>query len=433
MARVRGGNTGIAAALVFFVCAFVISLLVAIILYTKIETHKTAEESAKDEVAKYVKNGGEAAAAGEFMADGKSAVGGLLARLQEQQDLIALKDREIGQLNAQITRKDSAFNNEATIKEQVETQLAAERAQFATVMKQRQDQVNALITEKDGLVKQIGDLQSKVNTDIGNADASARDRIAELTTQVGELENKIREQDDAMKTLSIAMEVLRQQLPKLPDPNSTLPDGQVASVFDNGRDLFINLGRSDGLVIGMTFEIFDPLPVIRLSNQGEARGKATIEVYSLDSTTATCRVVRMDRGEQIDPGDPIVNISYDPKMDIAIFAFGYFDIERDGGSNDIERIRGLVSKNGGRVAELKANEDGIPVLTPDLDYVVLGAEPILPDKPGADDFDPEKIAEYQARQAELEAYFRIVDDAKLMRIPVLSMNRFLELSGYYTR
>ena len=79
------------------------------------------------------------------------------------------------------------------------------------------------------------------------------------------------------------------------------------------------------------------------------------------------------------------------------------------------------------------DEAGIPILTPDINYIVLGEKPILPDKPGPDEFDPVKIAEYQALLAAYEAYFRIVDDAKIMRIPVLNQERFLDLTGYYER
>lgn len=433
MARARG-STGSAVAIVFLGCAFVISLLVAIILYTKIETHKKGEEDAKAEMARYVAPA-ETGPAGEYMdaSDGTTAYAGMAEKIAESQKLLTEKDREIARLTAANSKMQSDYETLDTIKKQGEANLASASTQHESMMKQRQDQVNALITEKDGLVAQISDLQKQVNDAIQNADKAARDRIAELTQQVGELEGTIRDQEAVIESLGIALAEVRSKLPQLPEPNTTLPDGRVTSVFGSGRDLFINLGRNHGLVIGMTFEIFDPLPVIRLNRAGEPRGKATVEIYSLDAEAATCRVVRMDRGEQIDPGDPIVNIAYDPDMEIKMYAFGEFDIEYDRGPNDIERIRNLITKNGAEIPELKVGEDGIPLLTPDLSYLVLGAEPVLPEKPGADEFDPEVIAAYQQKQAEVEAYYSLVDNAKLLRIPVLSQERFLELVGYYVR
>ncbi|MFN3168371.1 MAG: hypothetical protein ACE37H_15035 [Phycisphaeraceae bacterium] len=439
MARVRSGNTGYAVALVIFGCAFVISLLVAIILYTKIETHKNAEDAAKNELAKYVAPG-ETGPAGEYIGDGQTAYAGMQAKIDELSKALNGVPGEKGAVQkledaqAEITKKDKGYNLLDAELQEAKATLKSERTQFATMRAQMMDKVNAEIAEKQALQAQVADLQTKVTQAIGDADAAARDRIAELTQQVGELENTIRDREAVIDQQLIAIRELRDQLPTLPEPNTTLPDGRVASTFNSGRDLFINLGRRDGIVMGMTFEVFDPDPVIRLSAQGEARGKATIEVYGLEADTATCRVVRMDRGEQIDPEDPIVNISYDPNMTIRMFAFGDFDIEGDGGGNDIERINALIRKNGGEIPELTLGDDGIPVLTPDLDYVILGEKPVLgspPDQSG--DFNPEAIAAYQAKKAQVDAYFSISEAAKQMRIPVLNQNRFLELSGYYER
>ena len=438
MARVRSGNTGFAVALVIMGCGFMITLLVAIFLYTKIEAAKNAETTAQKKLAEFVSSAEEVEAA-NYKADGQTAYAGMAAKIAELNTRLngdgtqvgALQ--EISDLNAQIAKKDERFTSVSKEKDVLGNQTQAKSEAYLVAVADIDKKLKAEIAEKEDLQAKVSDLQAKVTAAIGDADAAARDRIAELTQQVGELENQIRDLDGVIDQQMSVVAELRRRLPKLPEPNTTLPDGRVASTIGNGRDLFIDLGRRHGVVMGMTFEVFDPDPVIRLNAQGEPRGKATIEVYGLDNDTATCRVVRIDRGDQIDPGDPFVNIAFDPNMTIRMYAFGEFDIEGDGGTSDLERIRGLIVKNGAQTPELTLDDEGIPVLSPDLDYVVLGEKPVLGSPPSEDDFDPEAIAAYQAKKAEVDAYFSISEAAKALRIPVLNQNRFLELIGYYQR
>lgn len=432
MARVRGGNTGFAVALVIFGCGFVISLLVAIIFYTKIEEAKVNEQTAKDDLKVFI-SGGETTLANDF----KSGEGTVFFNMKDQIDVLrgdlSEANDKITKLNADIKRKDDGARVLDGNAKQLQAQLDAERKSAATTMEERKQSLDQALREKAQLSSQIAELQTKLNKYFEDADAATRDRIAELTEQAKSLETeKFAAVNDAESWKGKYEAVLR-DLPKSPAQNTTTPDAEVASVFGQGNDLFITLGRKDGLVMGMNFEVYDPLPVIKLDVTGAARGKATIEVYGLKEDSATCRVVRRDRNININPGDPVVNLGYDPNMTIRMYAFGNFDIENDGGTNDIGRIEALIKESGAELISVTKTDAGIPVLTPDINYIILGAKPELPEKPAADEFDPVKIAEYQAQLAANEAYFRIVDEAKILRIPVLNQNRFLDLIGYYVR
>ena len=432
MARVRGGNTGFAVALVIFGCGFVIALLVAIIFYTKIETHKVNEEAAKDALADFISNA-ETAQANDFKSTDATVFGNMLIQIRNLETDIREANDQIAKLNRNIGNMEDQYNTLAGQKTTIDAALVAERKQYTEAMEERKASIDKAIQEKAVLQGQIADLQQKVTVAIENADAAARERIAELSEAKKNLEANVFDAKALAQEWEGKYNRLFASLPKPPAPNTTNPDGEVASIFGGGNDLFISLGRRNGLVLGMTFEVFDPQPVIRLNTSGEARGKATIEVYGLKDDSATCRVVRRSRGAAINPGDPIVNIAYDPNMTISMYAFGSFDIEADGGTNDIGRINALITESGAELAEVTKDDSGIPILTPDLNYVILGAKPELPDKPSPDEFDPVIIAEYQAQLAANEAYFRIVDEAKLLRIPVLSQDRFLDLIGYYER
>ncbi|MBX2852020.1 MAG: hypothetical protein KTR15_09780 [Phycisphaeraceae bacterium] len=432
MARVRGGNTGFAVALVIFGCGFVISLLVAIIFYTKIEEHKAAQIAAEETLADFITSN-ETVQANDFKSNNATVFTNMLvkirdfeAELREANDDVTRLDREKKEMEAQFATLDG-------LKKALEEANKVEAQRYKETMEERKAAVDKALRENATLATQIAEMQTKLNKFAEDADAAARDRIAELTEQLKGFEDaKIAADAEAAKWERLYKQLLA-SLPKPPPVGTTNPDGAVASVFGQGNDLFIDLGRKDGLVMGMTFEVFDPQPVIRLSATDEARGKATVEVYGLQDDAATCRVVRRTRGSSLNPGDPIVNVAYDPNMIIKMFAFGSFDIERDGGTNDIGRIEAIIKESGAELIEVTKTDAGIPVLTPDINYIVLGAKPELPEKPGDEVFDPVVIAEYQAKLAANEAYFRIVDEAKIMRIPVLSQDRFLDLVGYYER
>ena len=432
MARVRGGNTGFAVALVIFGCGFVISLLIAIIFYTKIEEHKASQLAAEDDLKEYI-SGAETTQANDYKSGEATVFGNMLikirdfeADLREANDQITKLKRETGEMEAQYATLDGQ-------RKQVEEKLKAETQIYIETMEERKRSIDDALRKNVALQAQVNEMQAKLTKALEDADAAARERIAELTEQVKEFETQKFELERELITARSERDKAIRALPKPPVPNTTTPDAEVASVFGKGNDLFITLGKRNGLVMGMTFEIFDPQPVIRLSTTGDARGKATIEVYGLTEDAATCRVVRRDRNININPGDPVVNLGYDPNMTIRMFAFGEFDIERDGGTNDVGRIEAIVKDSGAELVEVPRGDDNIPILTPDINYIILGDKPELPDKPSDLDSDPVKIAEYRAKLAANEAYFRIVDEAKILRIPVLNQDRFLDLIGYYER
>ncbi len=432
MAKVRGGNTGFAVALVIFGCGFVIALLVAIIFYTKIEEAKVAELQAQEDLKVFI-TGAETTQANDFKSTDATVFTNMLIKIRDLEADLREANDQIAKLTRETNEMEAQYATLSGQKTAVEEALTIEKRTASETMEERKASIEKALRENVALQAKINEMQDRLTKALEDADAAARDRIAELTEQVKAFETDKfdleRRVADAERFLKIEIE----KRPKPPVPNTTTPDGEVASVFGDGNDLFITLGRKDGLVMGMTFEVFDPLPIIKLAVTGEARGKATIEVYGLDENSATCRVVRRNRSINIAPGDPIVNLGYDPNMTIRMFAFGSFDIENDGGTNDIGRIEALIKESGAELVEVPRTDAGIPILTPDINYIILGGKPELPDKPAADDFDPVKIAEYQAQLAANEAYFRIVDEAKILRIPVLNQNRFLDLIGYYVR
>jgi len=413
----------------------VIATLVAVIFYTKIEEHKAAVQTAEEDLRKYVASD-ETGRANDYIRDGKTAFENMEIRIRTLENELngpTGSIRQIAGLEYNIQEKINAYNVELAAREQAQRDLATEqRAHQATraMMQRELDQRETQIVRQ---TQELATIQSRLDALIADGNTSSEQVLAQLNEQLRDKQTEIAGLQEEIVDLQNAYAQLLPQIPRPLEPNTTTPDGQVASVMENGRDLFISLGRRNGIVLGMEFEIFDPNPIIRLNDVGAARGKATVEVYALDSDSATCRVVRRETGAQIVMGDPIVNLGYHPNMEIAMFAYGYFDIEHDGGPNDIGRIQAQIIGSGAELLEMTLNAEGVPVITPDLDYIVLGEKPVLPDPPPPGTFDPEVIEAYQAKVTEYQTYFSILDAATVYRIPVLNQDRLLDLTGYYER
>ncbi len=440
MARARSNGGAYAWALVVMGCGFVVTLLVAIIFYTKIKQAEQDAADAESELATYVNVGQDGPALANYVdrddpgTQGLSAFRVMAEELTHKEDVIASLSNQISTLQAAQAEAEDTITQERETIAAREAELARQKAQADGTMQEIQDRARQIEQQLAAVSAEREQIQQTLQETMSNANASAQNQIDALNDQLEDLESELadvlaneREQADYIAYLE---EQLRD---KIEVPEVARADGEILSVFNNGRQLFINRGRRQGIMLGMTFEVFDSSDVIRLSDQGGIRGKATIEVYDIQDDTATCRVVRSTRGGQVTASDAIVNLIYDPNKVFTFFVYGDFDIEFDGGENDIGRIKSLVTEWGAELAELRLDEDGLPMLSPEIDFIVLGAQPVFPEEPDDNNFDPEVIQAWQAKVREYETYQLLLDDAKLLRIPVLNQNRFIDLVGYYER
>lgn len=440
MARARSNGGAYAWALVVLGCGFVVTLLVAIIFYTKIKQAEQDAVEAESELAAYVNLGQDGPALANWVerddpdTRGMSAFRVMAEELAHKEDVIAARDIELA------TRQAAQAEAEATIARERETiaareaELARQKAQADGTMQELQDRARQIEQQLASVSAERDQIQQTLQSTMRDANASAQTQIDALNDQLEDLEAEYSGVLANAKEQADYIAYLEDQLRDDIDvPQVARADGEILSVFNNGRQLFINRGRRQGIMLGMTFEVFDASDVIRLSDQGGLRGKATIEVYDIQDDTATCRVVRSTRGGQVTAADAIVNLVYDPNKVFTFFVYGDFDIEFDGGENDISRIKGLVTEWGAELAELRLDEEGLPMLSPSIDFIVLGRQPEFPEEPGDENFDPEVIQAWQAKVREYEIYQAVLDDAKLLRIPVLNQNRFIDLVGYYER
>ena len=209
-----------------------------------------------------------------------------------------------------------------------------------------------------------------------------------------------------------------------PQDEYALIDGEVIDLDPiNSRQVTISRGKKDKLILGMTFEVYSDPTQLRVNDRtGEYNpGKATLEVIRIDDSSATARVVRQGRSNSVAKGDVIANPVYDAAKTYSFLIFGDFDPSRTGnpspaGQND---IRTLIEGWGGKIS---------PALSGDVDFIVLGARPLIPPAPptGA----PANVVQsFTLAKRNAEEYDRLMAQAAATSIPVLNENRLYTLTG----
>jgi len=205
-------------------------------------------------------------------------------------------------------------------------------------------------------------------------------------------------------------------------PEATLVDGEVIAFDGGARQTTISIGAREKVVLGMTFSVYSDANSIRPDANGKyPAGKATLEVITIDQTSATCRITTEVKGNPIAKGDVIANALFDPSKVYKFVVFGNFDADRDGIPTPLERndVEGMIVSWGGKID---------PDLSGDADFLILGQRPILPPRPGQD-APFEVVQEFTRRQREVDRYDALQKQAEATSIPLLNENRLYTLIG----
>lgn len=296
---------------------------------------------------------------------------------------------------AELTAKNTALT------EKIKSDETAKAAEIAQYKKQLADAANDLKAEREkfgtdrqGITTEKGELAKKFEAKRREHDEFAKKSAAELAT-VSEkktavekiLEKKNRQEQEGITA-------------------NEVPDGKVNWVNQRSRTVWINRGTADNLRLQTSFSVVDK----NESNPILANSKAKLQVIRLkDAHLAEARIVEDDLSNPIMPGDLLFSTVWQPGREEHFALAGMIDIDRDG-EDDRERIRDLISLNGG-VIDAEAMPDGNRTgkITVDTKYLVLGAEP-----------QGDKVA----------GYSELFDEAKTYGVRTMSPNEFVDYMGY---
>ena len=325
-----------------------------------------------------------------------------IAELQAQKS-------ELEQKLAQGTQSNSAAL--ASAQQSVNVEKDAHAKASAEAAKERADKEALLAAKESDLTKTRDD-----------AEKTRRD----LILQIEGLKNDVIAKEGVISTLRGQLQGMRK--------TGTNIATEAAGTIIRGRpgtdDCYINLGRKDRLVAGMTFSIHDPRIGVKLQADTdpntkpdpEAGGKGGLEVMEVGETESLCRVTFMKKGQHIEQGDLIANPVYqrDRNKKFHFVVAGEFDLDGDGVATASERDRlvRMVTSWGGIV------DDN---LSPETDFLVLGSRPSAPSRQGSDTAGG--VADERAKMQ--KQYDDLFTEAKRSSVPVLNGNRFLAMIGYY--
>ncbi|MEM9166792.1 MAG: hypothetical protein AAGB48_07175 [Planctomycetota bacterium] len=263
-----------------------------------------------------------------------------------------------------------------------------------------------------GVEQRFAQELSKARTDAEDVERTLRQQIGQLQQRNLVLEDQVSQlQGEARGSILT------------PKDEASLVDGTVVNTNPNEQEVFISLGRRQNVILGMTFAVYSDRSQIRPDAQtGEyPRGKAAIEVINVGETSSRCRILTERTGNPIVAGDVIANAVYDPDKQYRFLVAGNFDSNGDRQRTPAEReeIIALIEDWGGIAVD---------AFTGDVDFLVLGASPVLPPEPGVN--SPIAIVEqFIRKEAELNRYNELLDQARRTSVPVLNENRLYTLIG----
>jgi hypothetical protein len=450
--------------LVIFIALFVIATIFSVVYYVKSEEQTTNFENAKNELARWVRpseQGNVSTVVGTVPA-GNSATGVLIDNIDNLATMIAGKQPMDASVQVKFEAASKAVKD--TVLPYFVKYVTAEPNDVNSTSLTRV--ISVIGTKLDNAIQQELDLQNKYNqlqVRLDSSDKSHSETVESLKSQLQvyndqvekfkkdyanlqqqlqqtsdekvngltartELAEKARndlqqELDKTQATLMTTTERLNkitaqlESIKPLPDSNALAyqSDGQVILYDPQTKIVHINLGSDDGVYRGLTFAVYDKdLPIPK-----DGKGKAEIEVYDVDKTISTARLITpVNPRNPIIKGDLIANLVWDKNQKLYFVVAGNFEHE-----GDTDKIKALIIKMHG------AAEDSVSVNT---DFVILGTTPVMLQKPTQEqiDLNPTVLGKYEASVKDYQNYKQLEQDAKTFSIPILNFDRFLYFTGY---
>jgi len=291
----------------------------------------------------------------------------------------------------------------------IQDELAAAKAAH----KQQTEQLNARLTDEKNRLTAARD--SALGTAKQETDRAQQtlDRLIAERRKWAEDKEKL---DRQILVLNSNLKDLGEIIRKFRDvPTESGVDGHIVSVAEQGSVGYGDLGKKDGVLLGLTFSIFGAVELGRANPQP----KAQCRIVKVMQDACELRINYPYKGTSpVVSGDVLLSPIYDRARRLRFCLVGKMDINGDG-LDDTEQLKALIQQFGGRVD---------PTLTVQTDYLVVGEVPTVPPPPAPSDSPMVKQMYEETRKRFIE-YTEAIANAQSFSIPILNLNRFLGLVG----
>ena len=465
MARARSSGPAVYVwSLLFLGTGFLIFMVLFIMFLLRVEKAESTARDAKTKLLQFAtsqeQNDPRVVEIGANPSGG-TVVGTLLAENEELKRRITgngeMTLEEIGNRLQELAVTTDLVGEFGTLQSNLDSAIVrlkdeeADHAETKTQRKRTEETLGVLKTEYSQSVQTLTDSQAALQQDFVGFQSKVGDQAAELGALLQDVRDASRQREIELESLlaqakqagarqTRRIQQLTDDLSERRGPGgvdiSTVPDGKVALVVSQLGLVHINIGQAKHVLPGMTFEVYDSATGPVKNEFDEYRGKATIEVIRVLEEASVARIVRQPaRGRDVLAGDVVANVVYDPDMVLKFFIYGDFDVDGKGLATDAGRRRvELMVLNWGGELSSSYEAGGVPKpINYDVDFLVLGEQPKVPQEPDADEVDPRIEEAYVAAKRRYETYNGLVMEAKELSIPILNQNRFLAMTGYYKR
>jgi hypothetical protein len=344
------------------------------------------------------------------------------AEAQPLFELIAARNAQIAQLNQRLQIAESdrrAANSQA----EAEAQRVAEiEAAFNARGTSLQANVNDIMAQLNLTRTRFGDIETRFATDLEDTQSRFSDQLDEQQTTIDRLvQENITLRDQLFRARGEGDDRV------MPLSEAALVDGRIDAVDRAANEVVLSIGRRNKAVLGMTFAVYSDATQIRPDEvTGEyAAGKAVLEIVRVEDGFSRARILSASEGNPIIRGDVVANAVYDPNKTYRFVVDGLFDVNGDGRATRFERdeLAALIERWGGTVVD---------EVTGDLDFIVLGAQPVLPPAPAAG-APIAVVNDYNRLQREIQRYNELLEAAEATSIPLLNANRLQTLIGDFPK